>query len=183
MALQGPWGTYIHIYKTGGMSVRKMLTDEFKTPGTEIESFHTAPLRIEGFTFTVVRNPVYWLRSFWAYYLHKGTKKKNFIPNWHIAVSLMGWLEHTRWDEYVDMLYQCDIDYPLTIYSMFTDSPLIHVYQLENIEPLAKRLGIRKEALQSLHTTSIVPDITDSQMRKLKHVTRTSRRKYGYTPE
>ena len=68
MAYVGPWGTFIHIPKTGGQWVRRVLRASIT--GTEDGGVHALPHENtpdKQFCFTFVRDPAYWLRSYWGH--------------------------------------------------------------------------------------------------------------------
>jgi hypothetical protein len=75
MPFVGPWGTFIHIPKTGGQWMRHVLRSNFdleKNSYRNVKYTHTLPEdKAEGTWWTVVRHPAEWLRSFWAHRYHE----------------------------------------------------------------------------------------------------------------
>ena len=69
MALVGPWGTFYHIPKCGGMSLRYFLKNHYHMQGVEVGNQHSLPPRDSDLTngWTVVRHPAEWLLSYYSY--------------------------------------------------------------------------------------------------------------------
>jgi len=69
MAYVGPWGTFYHIPKCGGVSLRYFLRTHFHDAGREIGNQHTPPAPHHDLkdAWTVVRHPAEWLLSYFAY--------------------------------------------------------------------------------------------------------------------
>lgn len=81
MAYVGKWGAFIHIPKTGGSWVSKVLSNTYSQGHNDGHghgypmSWHYNPI------FTFVRNPVFWLRSAWGH-LHR----QGWMPYPHIEI-------------------------------------------------------------------------------------------------
>lgn len=74
MAYYGPWGTFIHIPKTGGLWVKAMLKQLNPGGSTTFshdlpDKWHITPI------FTILREPAEWLASVWAHRM-----REKFLP-------------------------------------------------------------------------------------------------------
>jgi hypothetical protein len=179
MALKGPWGTFVHIPKNAGLSVRKWLTRGFNTAGEEIGDYHGLPLMVEENTFAIVRDPITWLVSIYAYRVRGGWEDKQFVYNWPIIVSMTKWMQRRSWSDFVQTLYEHDFDPVLNVYGMYTH-PRVHLYKMEHLDVLVQEMGIAQE-IPVAHVTKNKPIVTEEQMCMLKHVCRFSRERYGYS--
>lgn len=70
MSFCGDWGCFIHIPKTGGQWMRRLLSSTYGRGGTAGTATHGLPLKTKHPNerwFTVIRNPAYWMRSYWGH--------------------------------------------------------------------------------------------------------------------
>ena len=83
---------FYHIPKTGGNYVRKVIGT-----GLEVGHNHATPLDhpelVSLQSFTVVRNPMDWYRSYYRYRIKKGWKKNHFIDKHTQASSFAEFIE------------------------------------------------------------------------------------------
>ena len=176
MAYVGPWGTFAHIPKCAGLAIRHHL-EEHIGHGEEIGDYHGLPAEIES-GFMVIRHPVSWLRSFWAYRNNAGWAiNENSVYNWPVIVGITQWAAGLSWSDFVDRLCKYDIDIVSTVYGMYRH-PNLEIYQLENISILFDDLGISSEFLM-MHETPNKPDIR-GELHKLLYLTYDTCSKYGY---
>lgn len=175
MALKTKYGTFVHVIKCGGQSVRTWIG-----PGTEIGDYHGLPADIED-GFMLVRHPVSWLRSLWAYRNNSGWAiKEPIVRNWNVIFGLTQWLKGTSWEEFVHEIYMHDLDIPYIVYGMYRH-PKVKVYKLEFMENLLSDIGLDPGlAKTKIHYTTNLPEITRGQRQALASVCRRSISEYDY---
>ncbi len=103
MALKFDDYLFYHIPKTGGGYVRQVLyvvAKEFK----EIGHTHNTPLEIENYekipSFTIVRHPLAWYKSYYRYRVKKNWRKGHFID------------KHVKADNFEDFMKNMLYAYP-----------------------------------------------------------------------
>ena len=174
MAYKGDWGTFVHIPKCGGFGFRKFL-DEQMGKGEEDGHYHGLPPTVED-GFMLVRHPVSWLRSIWAYRNNNDWKYNYNSPQyWNVIMGLTQWAEGLSWADFIDGL---DHDIVSTIYGMYRH-PNVKVYKLEEVHQLLFDLEI-DENLPVTHETPDKPDMTVVQRMVLERVCGRSMVDYGY---
>ena len=149
--------------------------------GKDEPPYHGVPPDIQD-GFTIVRHPVSWLRSIYAYRtLHKwkilrdGRNRLDHVNYWPPIIGLTQWMAKLSWAEFVDRL---DFDMVSCVYGMYRH-PNVRIYQLENADKLLDELGI-PGPLPITHATPGKPEVTDEQREKLERVCRQSIKDYGY---
>jgi len=174
MAYVGDWGTFIHIPKCGGFGFRQFLTDQMGK-GVEVGPYHGLPETIDR-GFTMVRNPVDWLRSIWAYRNNNDwLYKSNSRQYWSVIMGLTQYAEGMPWDVFVEWL---DRDIVSTIYGMY-QHPSVKIYKMEDAHQLLFDLEIDTE-LPVTHVTPFKPKVTRAQRDRLERVCWRSMVDYGY---
>jgi len=181
MAYKGAWGTYIHIPKCGGWSMRKFLP-QYLGAGHEAKPYHGLPETVER-GFTLVRHPVDWIRSLWTYrnnlqWKFRGGHAAKASSYWHACIGLTQWAAGLPWADFVDQLCALDNDIVYVIYGMYRH-PDVKIYQLEHVGELVADLGLDAE-FPVTHVTTGKPTITDEQREKLERLCRRSIEDYGY---
>ena len=177
MAYQGQWGTFVHVPKCGGWGFRQFLTDHLGK-GNEVGPYHGLPPEIDN-GFALIRHPVLWLRSFWAYRNNSDWRVNPMaVPYWPVIVGLTQWAAGLSWTDFVDELVVNQIDYVQIVYSMYRH-PHVQVYKLENIGELLHDLGIDAKP-PIVHETPNKPDLTLQVIEKLEYVCHKSIKEYGY---
>jgi hypothetical protein len=160
MAHTGKWGTYVHIPKCAGFSIRSALRDHFGS-GKECGDIHGYSYDITD-GWTVIRHPAAWLRSFWAYRNNSGW---DIDPNaplyWTPILAMTQWLKGTTWPGFVRAVTVTKPGLVGRIYGMY-EHPNISVFLLEDMEPLWSFLG-GKFSLPQIHVTLNKPKITKEQ--------------------
>lgn len=107
MPFVGKWGVFIHIPKTGGQWMRRVLKKyDPEQTWYQIPDTHTLPKTLEGIEdqqwWTIVRHPAEWLRSYWAHRCHESGATKRFSVKqskseiWMTLCALT--LPHMNWD-------------------------------------------------------------------------------------
>ncbi len=86
----GPWGTYIHIPKTGGSFVKRVLTQIQAKTNSGGARVHDLPVYWrDGDIWTSVRDPAEWLGSVWAWNNQTSWKKYPYQVPWHYFCSIL----------------------------------------------------------------------------------------------
>src|SRR5437764_7554829 len=96
MAVLLPNSIYVHLMKTGGWSVRRILSD-LKLNVREIGRCHDPahllplPARKRPFIFVFIRHPLSWYRSYWAYRMQVDWKVQpnQTITGWQTFGSIL----------------------------------------------------------------------------------------------
>lgn len=132
MAYSGDWGTFIHIPKTGGNWVSRVLKSGYG-PGRNNGDGHGLPLdwsRQPVFTF--FRNPADWLMSAWG---HRQSNGWELYP--HTAVMWAHFLNLTneyRTNDFTEFAVAVERDYPGIVEWFFKSHapPGVYVYWLHD---------------------------------------------------
>lgn len=178
MAYVGKWGTFVHIPKCAGLAIRHHLDTHLYT-GEEIGDLHGMPLEIKH-GFAVVRHPIAWLRSFWAYRTNEDWALKSaYDYNWPIIVSMTQWAAGLSWDEFCRALFAYGLDIPAYVFGMYRH-PNVRLYQLEYIGDLFGELSIPHD-FTKIHETVDKPEVAPAQVELLHRACQNSISEYGYT--
>ena len=178
MALNGPWGTFIHIPKTGGISLRYALRTIYQTAGEEAGFTHSVPPTYDK-AFAVVRHPVAWLRSYYTYRVKFGWMPKwDAPPCWNAIMGMTYFADRLPWDEWVKAICTQKPGLVGLVYALY-DVPRVTFYRLENITELFNDLGI-KVFLPQLNVGENKPDVTDEQRLMMCEAEKATLERYGY---
>jgi len=184
VAWVGPWGTFVHIPKCGGQGLRSYLSEQMGG-GYDEPPQHGVPPFIKTPAFTVVRHPISWLRSYFAYrnmhgweVLKRADGTINHVNYWPAIFGLTQWAAGMTWGEFVNGLLDQGVDIVSTIYGMYRH-PAVKIYQLEHIDVLLDDLGLTAH-LPVTHVTPNKPTIGWHEREKLEHLCRRSIKDYGY---
>lgn len=97
MALKFDKYLFYHIPKTGGTYVRevlKLISNDFK----EVGHTHNTPLEVENYekipSFTIVRHPLDWYKSYYRYRIVSGWRKGHFIDKHAQSESFDGFMNN-----------------------------------------------------------------------------------------
>jgi hypothetical protein len=184
MAFKGEWGTFVHIPKCGGWGLRQYLREHFGN-GIELAPYHGLPVAKIDNGFTLVRHPVTWLRSIWAYrnnsnweVRYKKDGSIGHVNHWPVIMGLTQWAKRLSWADFVDALVEHQIDIVSIVYGMYRHHNVV-VFKLEELDALYEHLGTNKP-LPVEHVTPNKPKITQQQWEKLAYVCHRSMVDYGY---
>jgi hypothetical protein len=112
MALTGEWGCFVHVPKTGGQYVRRVLNTTIRT-GREDGPSHGFPTEHKyDNVFSFVREPAPWYRSYWGHRFRDSFDKKgnpgdfrrstNDSEAWNTLVTLTLPYMDTDFDKFVE---------------------------------------------------------------------------------
>jgi len=163
MALVGEHGTFIHIPKCGGMSQRMRLD------GEESGTIHGIPLEIEHPVFALVRHPVYWYRSVWAYLEQfDWVLTETSPPMWYF---LRGCLLPYRspWGRFVDLVTTEKEGFYGEILRLCYEFPWVEFRRLED-----------QDYLPWLHETPNLPGLESREIDRIQGAERLMMMRYGY---
>ena len=184
MAWVGDWGTFVHIPKCGGQGLRRYLS-EHMGGGYDEPPQHGIPPYIKPPAFTVVRHPIAWLRSFFAYrsmhgweVLRRPDRTIDHVNYWPVMFGLTQWAAGLTWSQFIEGLVKQDVDIVQVVYGMYRH-PAIKIYQLENIGELLNDLGL-PDSLPVTHVTPNKPREGWHEREMLEHLLRHSIKEYGY---
>lgn len=166
MAYIGPWGVFVHIPKCGGMAIRSALTYKYGR-GKEIGDHHSIPDTIEN-GFALVRHPVDWHRSLWAYLYNRGWEINSSSPHiWSVIVDYVGGAQD--WDSFVRSVTNNSeglFEYIVNLYR----HPNLSIHRLEDV-------GF---SFPNLHATPNKPDPTEKQAAMIEQANASIMAEFGY---
>ena len=172
MAFVGSWGTFYHIPKCGGISMRYFLKSQFRDSGREIGNQHTFPQPGDDLSkaFTIVRHPADWLLSYYAYM---------FDHDWHWAEcpkeihALFRFVEGMFWPWYVRAIANNAPGVIGKVFGLYA-VPGVKVYKLEEIDTVfGGPIGLK-------NPTDIKPVMTLEHWQLLCASERETLERYGY---
>ena len=151
MAYCGPWGIFVHIPKCGGDLVRNGVGEMYGNDvGVELKGVHCNGRGLVGDKFTIIRDPLMWMRSYHTYMRLASWKWVAFPP------KLWEMLGGERGDDFEGFVKWCG-DRPGIIkrfYDYYIDDD-IRVFCLEKPH-IFEYLGIKN---QIVHETRSKPEI------------------------
>lgn len=140
MAWVGEWGTFIHIPKCAGSSMRHALRERYGG-GEEVGYGHGFPDEYED-AWCLVKHPAHYLRSIWAWRTRYNWKVWGDEQTpWKEIVELLSYGTGMPWLEFV---VETCFHHPGVvgeIYGLY-EKPGVEFYQLEYIHELYDRLGV-----------------------------------------
>ena len=169
MAFRGPWGTFVHIPKCGGVAMRKHLILKFKVNGEEIGMMHGIPDDLTG-AWTIVRHPANWLLSYYTY-LFENRWRWADLPE-----QIAGWLSFADglwWPQYVEAVCTEQPGVVGKVFDLYC-KPGMQVFQLEKIDL------IFDEPIPVIHETDNKPLMTDAHWDMICKAEAETLRKYEY---
>lgn len=178
MAYSGVWGCYIHIPKTGGMWVKKVLGQ--MGPSYADGSSHGLP---EDWThdrmFCTVRHPAKWLASVWWHRItHKWADYKGHVP-WHYFCMLMKEYETKDFPEFVENV---TTNLPGLIGWFWGThiAPPVMVVRLEDAPGYLASIGANPDAIPPQNVGTKVPNLTEEVIDMIWAAEKPTYEKYGY---
>lgn len=152
MPFYGPWGIFVHIPKCGGDMVKTHLQDRYGMDvGMNLKGVHCNGRGLKGEKFTVIRDPLLWIRSYHTYMGLNRWKWVGFPPN------MFEMLGGQRGDSFPRFVEWCG-ERPGIVgrfFEYYTDDDDMTVYTLEG-DALFKYLGVRNYVI---HETKFKPGI------------------------
>lgn len=172
MAYRGPWGTFIHIPKCGGVALRKYLKMRYSDNGDEIGGLHEILPNVDGLEnpWTVVRHPAHWLLSYFTY-----CEDNAWI--WRDRPTLVGdqfrFADGMFWPSFVAEVCTVNPGAVGKVFDLYC-VPGVEVYRLEDINT------VMGEHVPVIHTQDIKPVMTDAHWEMICEAEMGTLEKYGY---
>lgn len=105
MPVIGPWGTFIHIPKTGGTFVTQCLLKIAPRDGSEKKSTHQLPTYYRHHDlWTSVREPCEWLASVWAHRERQAWKRYGQSTPWEIICDILADYSCGYWGKFLETI-------------------------------------------------------------------------------
>ena len=171
MAYKGTWGTYYHIPKCGGISIKYYLKSHYRDPGdyTGGGKQHRLPEAADDLTkaFTFVRHPADWLLSFYAYYEFMGWNWPE-LPE-EIA-DMFRFAEGLFWPMFVKTVTEKKPGIVGDVFDLYC-LPGVTVYHLEDIQNIfGEDIGLKnvmeiKPVMTAAHRAMICEAEKDTLLR------------------
>lgn len=181
MAYRGSWGVYVHIPKTGGTFIRRVLGDIGAWESPRVKT-HDLPEDWDGEVWTCVREPAEWLASVWAHRQRQAWRKyKNGIP-WNYLCNLLADRVATGyWDRFVKRVVG---DLPGIVgwfYGIYTP-PGVETYRLgPDLYSKLRELGGNPDRFGvMINKGNNVPELTDEQRALIYKAEIDTYRRYGF---
>ena len=177
MAYVGPWGTYYHIPKCGGISIKYYLKSHYRDPGkyTNGGKQHRFPGGEDDLTnaFTFVRHPVSWMVSYFSYMEFMGWQWAELPEE---IEDKFRFAEGLFWPMWVKAITEKEPGIVGWMYDLYC-VPGVRVYHLEDV------IKIYGEDIGLKNVTEIKPVVTDAHRKMICDAEKDTLRRYGYNDQ
>lgn len=180
MAAIGPWGTFIHIPKTGGQWASKVLHQ--LDPGTRSGFGHDLPDNWDKEPiWTIIREPASWLGSAWAHRVRE---------NWHMYPHKIPWQHFCKMTEmmatndfeiFVDRVTTETPGLITWFYRCYTPPIVQTVRYGKEMYAWLKELGCNPDLVEPMNTGFNSPEITEEIRNKVWESEKESYDRYGFS--
>lgn len=172
MGFKGAWGTFYHIPKCGGISMRYFLKAHFHDAGIDYGKQHELPQPGDNLenAFTIVRHPADWLLSYYAYMESHDWRWPECPKE---IRDLFAFADGMFWPLWVQAVSAQAPGAVGRVYGLYC-LPGVKVYKLEEIDDIfGMEVGIK-------NVTEIAPVMRLSHWQRLCEAERETRARYGY---
>jgi hypothetical protein len=171
--LYGPWGTYIHVPKCGGVAIKEFLRKTYGVKGEDVGENHSYLTSVEGAPnpWTAIRHPAEWLLSYFAYYETNGWRWED-LP---IEVDKQfKYANGAFWPFFVKMVCERNPGAVGKVFDLYCIDG-VTVHHLENIN------DVMGDYVPVKHTQDIKPVMTDEHWQMICEAEKETLERYGYS--